>query len=553
MLLISSINENVRRELLNPKFPCRKSSRRYRHRKECLFQEPLLLFQALLQGQETFEILLEAGACLMLTDQQGFNVCHFLVVVSYVILGMEDKCISIYNDLKTSLFHRDLKTLLQMEDHEGLRPLELAVHLGCIQIFHAVFNTHGLYLLKSGPHGFYYIKEYDITEHEAVNWGNRRNKSPLSLLTTVDGRILADDIALRSITTGPIGHWTSRKMKCNAPFILMWAFLPLLSIATFYLLVGFDANVLHNLVSAYVNRFNITLINERDANMTDLFCNVTDWYGVYANPNIIMFSIIYFWIFFPISVFWEMAEGFITLIFHLNKWKKCFGESKNLLASTVHYRMCQFLFCFVGVIWITIYTAYFPNRYLEMGVIVMAYVSTWSMLYFAQLFPYIGYFVNTIQRMLTIMFQFILVYLMIFLPFPHAFQILLRSNSCDAVPGFQSFAQAAYSVFRIMLNMEDLTWYDTKPSSAAFTLHIIFVFMVAILLINFLVSLMSNSVDEVEANEAIMLIQRLSVVTLIEWRLLYPFAFIYRRLHKLVYKCYDGKIILKHNELIKHI
>ena len=188
-----------------------------------------------------------------------------------------------------------------------------------------------------------------------------------------------------------------------------------------------------------------------------------------------------------------------------------------------------------------------------MGVIVMAYVSTWSMLYFAQLFPYIGYFVNTIQRMLTIMFQFILVYLMIFLPFPHAFQILLRSNSCDTVPGFQSFAQAAYSVFRIMLNMEDLTWYDTKSSSAAFTLHIIFVFMVVILLINFLVALMSNSVDEVEANEAIMLIQRLSVVTLIEWRLLYPFVFIYRRLHKLVYKCYDGNIILKHNELIKHI
>ena len=502
--LISSVNENVRKELLNPKFSRQKPSQRYRHRKECLFQEPLFLFQALLQGQETFEILLEAGASLMLTDQQGFNVCHFLVVVSYVIPAMKDKCTSIYNDLKTRLVQKDLNTLLLMEDHEGLRPLELALHLGCIEIFHAIFNTHGLYLLKSERRGFYYIKEYDITDYEAVSRVNRRTKSPLSLLTTVDTRILADDIALRSLTTGPIRHWTSCKMKCNAPFILVWAFLRLLSIATFYFLVAFDANVLV-LVSEYANKFNIALVNETDTNVTDLFCHVTDWYGVSDNPNITMFSIIYIWIFFPISVFCEMAEGFVNLTFHLNKWKKCFGKSKNLLASTVHYRMCQFLFCFVGVIWITLYTA-LPNRYLESGVVVMTYVSTWSMLYFVQLLPYIGYFVNTIQRMLTVMFKFILVYLIIFVPFPHAFQVLLRSNSCDVVPGFQSFTQAAYSVFRIMLNMEDLTWRDSRSSSAAFILHVIFVFMVAILLVNFLVALMSNSVDEVGANEAIMVV-----------------------------------------------
>ena len=58
--LVNNIFENVRIYLLNLTFSHLKPSRRYRHKKECLFQEPLLLFQTLRQGKETVERLLKA-------------------------------------------------------------------------------------------------------------------------------------------------------------------------------------------------------------------------------------------------------------------------------------------------------------------------------------------------------------------------------------------------------------------------------------------------------------------------------------------------------------
>ena len=111
-----------------------------------------------------------------------------------------------------------------------------------------------------------------------------------------------------------------------------------------------------------------------------------------------------------------------------------------------------------------------------------------------------------------------------------------------------------YSVFRIMLNMIDLTTYNSPSLYAAYVLHIIYVFLVAILLVNFLVALMSSSVGEVvDAGSVIMLVQRLSVLTLVEWRLKYPFAPLYMLLHKIFFTTYRGKIVLKHTEVVDQL
>ena len=125
-----------------------KSQRRYRHSQKCLFQGPPLLFQALLQGEGIFEILLKAGANLYLADQHGWNIVHYLKIVSHNISGMEEKCVTIYNRLKILLTVEELDILLKMEDYEGLRLLEFAVHLGCIKLFDAILNTVGVYLIK---------------------------------------------------------------------------------------------------------------------------------------------------------------------------------------------------------------------------------------------------------------------------------------------------------------------------------------------------------------------------------------------------------------------
>ena len=545
--LANNCTNDVKKELLNPVFEPPKCRTKYRHSRDSLFQDPPLLFYAVFQGRETYETLLQNGASLMLTDQHGFNVCHFLCVVGFVIPAMESECVSIYNRLIVQVGHKRMNTLLRMEDFEGLRPLELAVHLGCIKLFYAIFNTPGIYLLKSHRQGFYCIKEYDVTEYESIGGSSRRNKSPMMFLTTVDSRILKNCDAMHSLCAGPIAAWANHKIKYNVPFIFLWSLLRLLCIFCFYLLVGYDANIsFYDIIN---NRTNNDVVNT-----TEPLCeSVTDWFGLYTDENILIFSLIYVWVFSLISLFSEIVEGFVTLTLESRKWKKCFGKPKDTLVSTVHYRLCQCIFCFIGNLLITTYTLS-PARNLEPALIGITYVSTWSILYFAQLLPHIGYFVNTIQRMLSVMLQFVIVYLIIVLPFTCAFQIILRSDLCEMVEGFESLPAAAYSVFKIMLNMIDLTERYSESSHTLLLLHVTFVFMVAILLINFLVALFSNSIYEIlEAKEVIMLVQRLSVVTLIEWRLIYPFAFIYRYLHKRVYKCSKGKIIIKHSELIKHV
>ena len=54
----------------------------------------------------------------------------------------------IYNGLKDVVVGDASKTLLMMEDKDGFRPLELAVHANCVQLFNAIINTPDVHLYK---------------------------------------------------------------------------------------------------------------------------------------------------------------------------------------------------------------------------------------------------------------------------------------------------------------------------------------------------------------------------------------------------------------------
>ena len=196
---------------------------------------------------------------------------------------------------------------------------------------------------------------------------------------------------------------------------------------------------------------------------------------------------------------------------------------------------------------------FFPgDLFVYLVLIVLVYVNTWCVLYFIQIPPYDGNFVNSIQRMLAIMAQFVFVYAIVVIPFPHAFEVLLRDDGlCRSIKGFETIGMGIYSVFRIMLSMIDLTTYRSPSLNIAHVLHIIYVFMVAILLVNFLIALMSTSVGVVvDVGYVIMLVQHLSVEMLVEWRLIYPFAPLYKFLRKIFFKCYHCKIVIKHTAVV---
>ena len=551
--------------ILNPKLIKRESSWRYRHPDECLFQDSPILFQALFH-REIFVAMLEAGVNLFQVNQQGWNIIHYLAVVSHKVSGMEEKCVTIYNDLKRTYGRDELEVLLKTEDCESLRPLEFAVHLGCIKLFDAIFNTDGVYLTKDERKGFYNVKEYDITEYESYSCNNRRDRSPMLLLTNVDRKVLTDENAVRILTKGPTDIWANAKLKCNAPFIFIWASLRFLCILCFYVILGINLTVdsIRLLFSLEGSLDALVATLENSTTDLDLNLNISvdmsceggktpvDWYGAYNNIMGLLAAIFYLFIYCFFSVLSDVLEGFISIFFNWSRWKHCFGTPKHLIASVAYYRVCMLIFSLSACIWIFMYLFAPNNVFVDLGLIVVTYVSTWSVMFFIQMLPYAGNFVNSIQKMLAIMAQFTFVYAIILIPFPHAFNVFLREEGlCSTVKGFETFGHGIYSVFRIMLNMIDLTTYKSPTLVAAYVLHIIYVFMVAILLVNFLIALMSSSVGEVvDAGSVIMLVQRLSVLTLVEWRLKYPFAPLYMLLHKLFFKTSRGKILLQHTEAL---
>ncbi len=85
-----------------------------------------------------------------------------------------------------------------------------------------------------------------------------------------------------------------------------------------------------------------------------------------------------------------------------------------------------------------------------------------SVMYFVQLMPAVGPFVNNIQRMFGVMISFIIVFILMIFPFPHVFMVLLRGEAdrCNPVEGFETIFDGFYSSFLIMLNINDFSDYN---------------------------------------------------------------------------------------------
>ena len=79
-----------------------------------------------------------------------------------------------------------------------------------------------------------------------------------------------------------------------------------------------------------------------------------------------------------------------------------------------------------------------------------------------------------------------------------------------------------YSSFLTMLNMVDFTGYEAYIH-LIMALHIFFVFMISILLINFLIAMFSTSYSDVAENqEVIFIVQSLSVIWTLDLRTVGP-------------------------------
>ena len=495
-----------------------------------LHDDSRLLFQCVTFGSfNILKVLLKHGSDILQVAENQWNVIHYLIIVSHENENFEGKAVQIYKRLLEELDTEDVQKLLMMEDTDGLRPLELAVHAGCLQMFNAIVNTPDVYLVNRQRKGLKEESWYDITEYEDVNFHQkaaRHSKSPINLLSFSERKILKSDVSTGILRKGMLKQWARRKFLCNSPFIWIWFCLRFISVISFYYMISVDLKVLAKQVYfIFLARISISDLTNSDNkfltenNVTSNHCactlaNVTlgnchcalrnltktidvqnisntqndttcppftGWYITaeemrksYKPVLALLLNIIYLFIYIMCSMVFDIISVLILLCWGSTKWKYFRGNKKDIIASNTFYRFCQFTF--------TVFTTLIIREYilsivkqnqlnqniLKAGLIFSCFLSVWSVLYFVQLVPSLGHFVNSIRRMLGIMFNFIIVYGIMLYPYPHAFMVMLKNNMGCQVPGFETLLNGIYSSFKIMLNMLDISNYQSGERNCSY-------------------------------------------------------------------------------------
>ena len=545
-----------------------------------------LLFEAIIS--ESFAcvpVLLSNGFPLTTRDNNGWNFIHYLTAISHYDHSFEKTAVELCGQTLLLATESQAKDLLQQEDLDGLRPVELALHLSCILLFDYIVNVPGVYLSACHRIGCWERVSFDITEYEKLGCGQTRRGSLLTLACNVDKDILSDEDSVRILKDGMLSQWIAAKLKINLIFLLVWCFWRVTSFLAFYVVISedlspyFTAQQNFEELMTYLRSLNFT-VNFEDteswssASSTVLLDNITysdtarqtvtnmlaiinrscfpaNWYGL---VNLVIFydmCVLFAMFCSVVSLVFDVIESLVWLCRRSYRWGTVFGKKKSLVTSTLYYRLCQFFFSILVTFWIACYR-FAPNHlFQDYGILPTCYLSVWTVLFFLQILPSVGKFVNSIQRMLIVMFQFLIVYVILLIPYPHAFYFLLRETDQCQVAGFSSLMDATYTVFKMMLNMVDFGDYTDIPSGihAVHILHIIYVFTVAILLVNFLIALLSSSVGETaEASDLTILLQRLSVLQTVESRMTKIFPCFYQLVNRHVYRCENGKMYLQYKK-----
>ncbi|XP_064621355.1 uncharacterized protein LOC135484135 [Lineus longissimus] len=503
------------------------------------------VLSALFGSLTVFNFYLETskGKDIIEMEENGnHNILHALILGSFLKIRPEQRYVMVY--VKAMEWYDEgyqRRALLHCETDGGFRPLELASKLGQYKLTLEILETEKVYKMKVDNFGPHLHIEYNVSEYYTT--GSRRDKSLIRDLV----RIREDRLpALRdsNLMYHPlIKAWRRTTYWASLPTISIWflyriafvvlVFSPNLTNADAlflyydYILATNDINLSFVLSGISTN---LTIIQNEMKNFTAVrfignkevvscltshirrfmwgSANSTDrpdW----GNLELVMQSTQPLLIIAVLSVILDLVDFAITSLSRLRKGKLAnYSEgSGTRVIDTKFFRITHFIM----IVGYGIFTAVAEiiSAFLRKGGVGIGFVhvtplihfstvayavakvlTIWSLLYFIQLFPGLGKFVIGFQRMIMALTQFALVLFMIFISFSLTLTSVLRLD-CDK-PEFQNHLRGMYSTFLIILNMVDLSKFNVQTAYVVALLHVAFIMIVTILLINFLIALMSN-------------------------------------------------------------
>ena len=491
-----------------------------------------------LASKEVVHIFIKHGVESDLLDINGGNCLHLICYVAFMQEDVEDEMIEMYQFLQRCINPSMFQNLLQHENSDGLRPLEYAMNLGVCGLAFTILRSKGVFLCKEDLLADSIIGWMDITDYELT--GYRCLKSPFVFLTMFSASKIENNYFPKLFSTPFLQEWISVKFRVMKPMLAFWFFLRILFMVIFYetdsLLIYQEEKFIQN--KTFTNTMN---------NMTCLQDEVPEGYDDM------------FYVYIPTFYLYFYSSGVLLLDFYeylqtykqMNwAWKTPLGK-KSMAIQVSFYKFNQ------AILYLTI-TCNLTVRLLRLNVgcqipfiiddicyIIISAAIIWSIMQFVQLLPVLGQFTTALTRMCTHMFGFLLplVYIQFFFYQLFSRQVNLDRTVC--VEEFTSLSTSLYSTFRIILHLIDFRKYDNTDVISLYTLHVIYVFVTAILFINLLIAVFSSTVSWVEEYKNVVLtIQRLYMVVATEIRLSKLCDKLFRRYTKQYFRVSNDRIYL---------
>ncbi len=469
---------------------------------------------------DVLKCLLERGADPYCVEEGANNIFHVMGQMTYLFPEYEDDQMKSYTQCISILGKERMSLLLSSENSEGLRPLELAAKLGCCKLVKAMLETPGVYLTKEKTRGMVHYQWIDVTEYETTDPAmDRRWKSPLGFLVLMTEKTLMKPGTMELFSWPPFQMWMKSKFHSSRLFISLWFILRFIQVVI-YSVVFADKGLLRFLGGIT----EVELTSNVTRNYTFVFCSSYVQYSLYPQLRIFLYL-------------WLAIQAYITIIFDIAEFivirirktpRYLFAASKvggNYVVTKYLYQLNHSCFSMILVLGVTLTLAdmqsIFVPEVVQFVNLVCTFNITFSFMFFFQLLPIVGVYVTTVRRMLRDLLNFNFLYLLWVTPFSLYFLVFFNTNSkFDCVSEFSNIGEAFYSTFRMMLNMLDLHLYEVHTPQVLDFVHVMYVFTVAILLINFLIAVMSTSAARIALSDKIIVdLERMYVSLIVESRI----------------------------------
>ena len=459
-------------------------------------------------------LLTHNDLCLSVSEQDGSNVFHAVCWAAYFTPSKQIKC-HICVDLLLERMSEDLTNVLMMsEEASGLRPLELACKLGEFTLIKRFLTIDGVYKKTKGYYGPWNDYEYDMSAYE----GDRSSKSPLRMFCWFQDADLQAEGFAEFWDMPVVQQWIKQKVEFARSFTYMW----FLGRFLFIVLA----------LSSMIIDSNRTL----DTPNTNTSC-VGILFMMHGREALDFLPLLVRSLTFVYMAF-DIMDGLHYFAYRRRchvMYQRPGLNSPSFVINTVFHRVIQSIYLTLTFLFLFIQSFGRDSRPLVTMIpyvfVVNSVLLAWTCLFIVQHFAWVGHLVIGFQKVLGTFAVFSVLFLLLWMSFIVATYLLSRISCLN----YDLFDTSYFSV-QLFLSQININTLDVKSVPLHRTewrlLHVLFVIIVSILLLNFCIAILSETSTQITDHKHI--IQRLTHLTTaltVQDRLGWLIRPLYRKLH----------------------